>query len=150
MATQVTHIPTKCVRDIDYHIRTFSLTSMSDVGMFGKLRQQMQSTSYAQAQTVTAAALYGGIVIATTGTASAGFTDTTDTAANIVAAYPLAKANDVVEVHFINKAGYAVTIAGGTGVTITGNEVIATLDSRLLLVQLTNVTVGSEAVTIYL
>lgn len=75
------------------------------------------------AGTLTAAALTAGF-ISRTGTQVAAFTDTTDTAANIVAALPDAVAGTTWEVTVENNTAYAETLAGGTGVTITGQTVI--------------------------
>ena len=52
-----------------------------------------------------------------------------------------------VEVRSIG-AGTA-TLVAGTGVTLNGAATVATLNSRTFLVNITNVTLGSEAYTVY-
>ena len=44
-------------------------------------------------------------------------------------------------------AGVALTVAGGTGVTLTGTATIAATTNRTFLFIVTNVTPGSEAIT---
>jgi hypothetical protein len=43
----------------------------------------------------------------------------------------------------------AITLAAGTGCTISGTATIAQLNTKTCLFNLTNVTVGSEAYTVY-
>lgn len=52
-----------------------------------------------------------------------------------------------IEVRSIG-AGTA-TLVAGAGVTINGAATVATLNSRTYLINLTNVTIGSEAYTVY-
>jgi hypothetical protein len=82
-------------------------------------------------------------------------TDTTDTAANIVGAITGASVGDsfICVVENTADALEAITLAGGTGVTLerldgTG-ATIAQNGSAVLLFVLTNVTSGSEAVSAY-
>lgn len=73
--------------------------------------------------TLTAASLVGGII--TRSGTSAAFTDTTDTAAAIIAALPAeAPINTAWDVFIRNTTPFTQTIAGGTGVTISGGSVI--------------------------
>ena len=79
------------------------------------------STTTAGANTLSAAQLVAGY-FADGATQTAAFTITTDTAANILAALPLARVGTGIRFRFINNdqssTGYAGTLAGGTGVTI--------------------------------
>jgi predicted glycoside hydrolase/deacetylase ChbG (UPF0249 family) len=71
------------------------------------------------AQILGAAALVGGIIQRTSLTA--GRTDTTDTAVNILAAVPLLDVGEGFTFTISNTAAQVLTIAGGTGVTASGN-----------------------------
>ena len=73
---------------------------------------------------------------------------TTDTAAALVAGIPGAVVGTWFDITIAVLAAFAVTLAGGSGVTIVGSAVgnDASASFRVLL---TNVTSGSEAVTIY-
>lgn len=70
------------------------------------------------AGTLTAAAIAGGVINRSGPTAA--YTDTTDTAANIIAALPNAQLGQSWEATIVNTTGFAETIAGGTGVTLSG------------------------------
>jgi hypothetical protein len=96
--------------------------------------------------TLTAAEMTGGtvdVIAAMTGSLTAAATLTTDTAANIVAA---ASPNMPVGVQYklriINEssAAFAWTLAGGTGVTITGTATIAQDTWREFIVDITSAT----------
>jgi hypothetical protein len=73
--------------------------------------------------TLSAAALVGAVV--TRSGTSGNFTDTTDTAANIILALPTeAPINTSWDVYVRNVTPYSQTVAAGTGVTLVGNTVI--------------------------
>ena len=77
--------------------------------------------------------------------------DTTDTAAAIVAAIVGAKVGQTF-LWFVKNtttADFTLTIAGGTGVTITGTATIAQNYTKIFLVRLDNVTPAAEAVSMY-
>lgn len=104
----------------------------------------------AGAGTYTAANLLGGLILRDP--AGAGRTDTTHTAAQIVAALPGAAVDDTFELMIVNTAdaAEAITLAGGTGVTLVPATItIAQNEVFIGRVRLTNVTGSSEAVTIY-
>ena len=100
-------------------------------------------------ETISASELLGGYYLRDC--AGANRTDTTDTAANIVAAIDNAKVGTsrLFFVKNTSDAAETLTIAGGTGVTITGTATVAQDNTKIFLVLLTNVTSGSEAVTLY-
>ena len=106
------------------------------------------------AKTVTAAQMIGGLVLHDPTGAS---TDTLDTAANLVAAMPGAAVGQSFYFDFVNiaDASETITVAAGTGGTTftyspaTGTYTIAQNAGKRFLVQLTNVTAGSEAYTLY-
>lgn len=85
------------------------------------------STSLATvgAGTITGAGIVGGLVVRSGAQSSTPFTDTTDTAANIIAA----QINAHIGVSWIftyqNTTNAAATISGGTGVTVSGVTSIA-------------------------
>ena len=77
----------------------------------------------AGAGTITAAALISGLVVRTGPTGA--FTDTTDTGTAIDTALGAAAQTGVsIQVQYKNTTAFAGTIAGGTGVTVSGRTVI--------------------------
>lgn len=90
----------------------------------------VNTVSNAAGQTITAAQIVAGVYIATT--RGAATTDTTDTAAAVLAALQTACSLSVAQLlasafrfRYINGSGNAVTLAGGTGVTLTGTGATA-------------------------
>ena len=76
------------------------------------------------AGTITAAGIIGGNT-ARGGTQTAIFSDTTDIATNIVAALPNIAVNDSFYYTYYNNTAYQATLGGGTGVTVSGQTIIA-------------------------
>lgn len=74
------------------------------------------------AGTLTAAALVGGVITRTGPTGA--YTDTTDTAANIVAALPNANVGQSWEVTIKNTVPYTATLAAAAGVTLSGQTLL--------------------------
>ncbi len=101
--------------------------------------------------TLTAAALLGGVI--TRSGPSGGFTDTTDTAANLAAALGMGNTPGPVTrlVQYINASAQTATLAGGTGVTVTANTgaglTVATGVSADLLVSI-NPAAGTATVLV--
>lgn len=96
------------------------------------------------ARTYSGAELVGGI-IRRHSVGGTVITDCTDTATNIINAIPGAKVNQTFALFLANlNSSTGVTLAGGTGVTIAGTNVIGGLSGRLFLGQVT----GSAAVTL--
>lgn len=80
------------------------------------------------AATLSAAAIYGRTILRT-GTQTAAWTDTTDTAAAIIAKFPASAAvGTSFTLRYVNLSaganGFPVTIANGSNVTITGATVV--------------------------
>jgi hypothetical protein len=100
---------------------------------------------------LTAAQLLGGLILRDP--AGAGRADTVPAAADIVAAIPNAAVGVSFEFTIRNTADAAETITvtqdAGSTVTLSGPMTIAQNNSKRFLAVLTNVTAGSEAVTIY-
>lgn len=94
------------------------------------------------ATTIQAAQLVGGIIRRFS--PAANYTDSTDTATNIVNAIPGATPLQTFPLLIANLGSGIMTLAGGTGVTIAGTATIASNATRLFLGQVT----GSAAVTI--
>ncbi|MDE2233604.1 MAG: hypothetical protein KGJ90_05905 [Patescibacteria group bacterium] len=88
--------------------------------------------------TLTAAAIVGGLITRTGSTAN--YTDTTDTAANIVAALTNYVAAESFYVRIKNNVAFTQTITGGTGVTVSGISVIPPLAESLYLVTINSAT----------
>lgn len=87
------------------------------------------TNSSAGAQTITAAAIMGGVA-RFTGAAGA-VTYTTDTAANLVAAMPQMDIGDSYVFSIVNTAAQTATIAGGTGVTAVAGNLTINASSKL-------------------
>mgnify|MGYP001594601372 CR=1 FL=1 len=84
------------------------------------------------AGTLTAASLAGGVI--TRSGSTAAYTDTTGTAADIIAALPNANIGQSWEVTIKNTVAFAQTLAGGTSVTLSGQTIIPPLSAgRFLL-----------------
>jgi hypothetical protein len=103
--------------------------------------------SSAVAHVVTAANLTGGAVevdLALTGVLTAARIATTDTAVNIIAAIPQAQryVGFTYKACIINESSgaFAWTVAGGTGVTVTGTATIAQNTWREFVVTIATVT----------
>lgn len=132
--------------------QTGSVTASQIASAIGTLisrNQSIATVSSATGVTLSAADMVGGFILRT-GSATGAITDTTDTAANIVAAY---NASDTqVGSSFLlginNTTGQTVTVAAGAGVTVAGTETIDNNNSRVFLGVFTNVTSGSQAVTL--
>jgi len=77
--------------------------------------------------------------------------DVTPTAAQIVAAYPDCNVGFSFDVHIRNTADAAetITLTAGTGVTISGTATIAQNNAKTFRCVVTNITIGSQAVTAY-
>lgn len=99
--------------------------------------------------TLSTAQILGGLILRDPSGASR--TDTTETAANLVAAAPGVAVGSSMFLLIRNTADAAetITIQGGTGVTISGTATIAQNNSKLFLVRFDNVTAAAEAVTMY-
>lgn len=76
------------------------------------------------AGTITGAGIAGAFVQRGGAQSGSAFTDTTDTAANIIAALTAANIGDAWEFVYQNNTNAVATLSGGTGVTIAGNTVI--------------------------
>jgi hypothetical protein len=100
----------------------------------------------ATGQTLTADQLLAGILLRT-GPAGA-FSDTTPTAAQILAAIPKGDINSNRMVLIRNGGGGLMTLLAGTGVTLRGTTTIAAGNGRFYLVSITAKAVGSEAVNL--
>ena len=103
------------------------------------------------AGTLTAASIVSGIINRTGPTTA--FTDTTDTAANIIAALPNAVVGQSFSLWIINQTAFVDTLAAGTGITFAGiagtSPVIASNSTARF--QITVTAVGSNpALTMYL
>jgi hypothetical protein len=95
--------------------------------------------------TLTAGQLVGGVIMRSGPTAA--YTDTTDSAANIVAAIPNPQVGTAFRLRIVNTVAFADTIAAGAGVTLSGTTAIAASTYRDFVGIITNV--GTPAVTLY-
>jgi hypothetical protein len=103
----------------------------------------------AGAGTYTAAQIIGGLILRDP--AGDNRTDTTHTAAQILAVIPNAIVGSAFEFTVRNDADAAetITVAGGSGVTPSGTMTIAQNNTKRFMVVFTNVTAASEAATLY-
>lgn len=92
--------------------------------------------------TLTAAQIAGGLIARSGPTAA--FTDTTDTAANIIAAINSMGAGEGFDLSIQNTTADALTLAAGTGVTLAGTTTVSATSTRRYRVTMT----GAGAVTI--
>lgn len=90
------------------------------------------------AATISAAELAGGLY--TRSGLSVGRTDTSDTAVNILAANPTMDIGDSFMVAVSNQSAQSLTLAGGTGVTASGNLVVLTLTCKFVVFTKTSAT----------
>lgn len=72
--------------------------------------------------TITGAGIAGGVTNRTGSTSA--FTDTTDTAVNIIAAIPNAAIGSSFEYTYYNNTGSPATLAAGVGVTLSGEDAV--------------------------
>lgn len=90
------------------------------------------------AATISAAELAGGLYIRSGITA--GRIDTSDTAVNIIAANPEMNIGDSFVLCVSNQSGFTLTLAGGVGVTASGNLLVLTLTSKFVVFTMTSAT----------
>ncbi len=81
--------------------------------------------------TLTPTQMLGGVI--TSNGKTANRTLTTDTAANIVAAVPNMDIGDCLMFQVASFDGFSATLAGGTGVTASGNLIVTTLTAKEFL-----------------
>lgn len=112
-------------------------------------KRTVTTNTTASNQTYTAAQIAGGIILRDPN--GAARTDTTDTAANILAQFLGAKVGSSFMLAVRNNADAAetITIAGGTGVTLSGTGTINQNFTKLFMGVFTNVGSGTEALTLY-
>lgn len=118
---------------IRVYITTQSYASAQTIADIAGLQDALDNANAASARavtalttvgagTITAAGIFGGYTARSGPTAA--FTDTTDTAANIVALFTTLTVNDSFEYVYQNNTAFQATIAGGTGVTPSGQTVV--------------------------
>jgi hypothetical protein len=95
---------------------------------------------------LTAAAMSGKIL--TRSGATAVFTDTTDTAANLIAIRPQLAIGQSWPVLIVNTTSYQMTIAAGTGVTLAGASVVAIAANCLAIFALTYTAANAMTMTL--
>lgn len=79
-------------------------------------------------QTITIAQMLGGVI--TSAGKTAGRTFTTDTAANLLLGLPNMDVGESLMFQLASIDGFTTTVAGGTGVTASGNLAVLTLTSK--------------------
>lgn len=79
-------------------------------------------------QTITVAQMLGGVI--TSAGKTAGRTFTTDTAANLLLGLPNMDVGESLMFQLASIDGFTTTVAGGTGVTASGNLLVLTLTAK--------------------
>ena len=112
-------------------------------------KSTVTTTSTAGAGTYAASEIAGGLILRDPN--GANRTDTTATAAQILAQFLHAKVGSTFPLIVRNTADAAetITVQGGTGVTISGTATIAQNNTKHFMGVFTNVTPSSEAITLY-
>lgn len=107
---------------------TATVRQIADLASLSSDNIVVTTLSTVGAGTITAAGIAGGITSRTGAQSGTGFTDTTATAALIIAALP---AGAPVGTSFLwkydNTTNAAATLAGGSGVTLSGNVIVPLL-----------------------
>lgn len=117
-----------------FHVETVSLTTNA--------LEVVTTISTVGAGTLTAAGIAGGVITRSGSQSGTPFTDTTDTADNIIAAMPNAHVGQSFEYSYRNTTNATATLAGGTGVTISNMTVVpAGFTSRYLATYTTTSTI---------
>ena len=100
-------------------------------------------------QTYTVAQVLSSFILR--GAVTAARTDTLPSAAALVAGIEGAQVGSgfVLTVKNLTGATFAVTLAAGSGGTLSGSGAVAAANIKQFIIVLTNVTYGSEAYTIY-
>lgn len=94
---------------------------------------------------ITAAAMISSNILRTGPTSA--YTDTTDTAANIVAAIPNVQVGHGIEFTIANEVAYLETIAAGSGVTLAGTTNNSASASRNYVLKVTSLTPAAVTIT---
>jgi len=89
--------------------------------------------------------LVGGVILRSGSTAA--YTDTTDTAANIVAAIQGCQIGTAFQLRITNTVAFIDTIAAGAGVTLAGTTAIAASTYRDFVGVVTNVVTPAVTLT---
>lgn len=105
----------------------------------------VNAISNAAGVTLTAAQMVAGTILRS---GAAGVSDTTATAAGLVAAFPGCAVGTVRILRIRNNNTGTLTILAGAGVTLEGTTTIPTVNTRDYAIRFTNVTPGAEAVTL--
>ncbi len=112
--------------------------------LFDTAAHEANAAVAAAAGTTLTAAQIAGQLITRSG-ATAAFTDTTDTAANIIAALPNAQVGQSFEATIVNATAFPQTLAAGAGVTLSGvTQIAPNCVGRFLITY-----AGPNAVSIY-
>lgn len=126
----------------------YSYLDDSDMqAVIARLQQttKFNALSNAAGQTLTATQMLQGILDRA---GAVTVSDTTATAAALVAAVKGVSVGDVRILRIRNRNTGTLTILAGSGVTLEGTTTIPTVNTRVYAIRFTNVTVGAEAVTL--
>ena len=127
---------------------TNSYIDPSDISSrIGALQSGMKfnAVSNAAGVTLTAAQMLGGCLDRS---GAVTVSDTTPTAAQLVAALAGAAVGDAKLLKLRNRNTGTLTLLAGAGITLEGTTTIPTVNTRNYAIRVTNATPGAEAVTI--
>lgn len=116
---------------------TVTIFNIDIVPLSTSLPKNTTTLSTVGAGTITAAGIAGQATLRTGSQSATPFTDTTDTAANIITAVPNAAIGMTFDYIYKNNTDAAATITGGTGVTVSGFTVVPPNGSARFLVKYT-------------
>lgn len=124
------------------------MASVQDVtaGMF--LPTFQLNTAALSSTTASAGQLSGSAVCVMNNSGGTPGTYTTRTAAQMIADSGLVLGNPYLLLLVNGQGTGTLTLAGGSGVTVSGTATVAAITGRLFAVRVTNATPGSEAITI--
>lgn len=125
-----------------------NLDSSDVVGAIRTLQKgakSVQTETHNTGRTLSTAQMLGGFLLRS---GAAAVSDTTPTAAALVAAVPNVQIGDVFELKIRNKNTGTLTLVAGSGVTLEGTTTVAQDYCRSYLIRFTAVADGAEAVTL--
>lgn len=122
--------------------------SLSDVNISGRLhyKQPLGGDNTAAGVTIPAGSFLSALF--TRSGPGAPFSDTTPTAAAIVATIPGCEVGSGCDLYYRNTSGVTMTLVAGAGITLVGTTTVAAGQTRLYKIIATNVGAGTEAVTV--
>lgn len=123
--------------------------ALTDVSISGKIfsRQVFGSDSTGAGVTLSVANFVAATLLTRSGPGGI-FSDTTPTAAAIVAAIPGCEVGTGYDLYVKNTTAFTMTLVAGSGITLSGTTTVTATQTRLYKIQVTNIGAGTEAATV--